>query len=292
MTDQIRLIISNPGHNPTDHEGAARLLGIDVDKLQGKASYGVPEIWFAGPPIPTDETAQALIARGFRIVVVNSRKLARVPDPELVHAFSFGPEAMTLQTDNGEIELPYTTNVAIVLGRPHESAAASLKTRRSSRASFAGMLSVDDLVRGPGQGAGAEGAEETAYQPFVDLYAATPDGIRRFSSVLGIVRFQGLGDKVQIRASANLEVYADELEGHFPNCRSDRRLVDLVLRDPNPPRPDERRVGYSFATPQLRELLDSIDPNLAALPQPDLASRLVFLTLTRNRLSGPHPAGS
>lgn len=292
MSDQIRLIISNPDHDPTDHEEAARLLGFATETFEGKARYGVPEIWFAGAPLPTDETAQALIARGFRIAVVGSGKLARVPNSQLVRSFSFGEAAITMEIEgDGEpVELPYQTHVAIVVGRPHESAVATLKARRSSRPSWSGLPTVDELVRGQSQGSLPGSSPEDSYQPFVDLYAATSDGIQRFSAMLGMVRFHGLGKKVQIRATENLDVYADELESHFPKSRTDRRLVDLVLREPNPPRPDERRTGYSFATPRLKELLQSIDPHLAALPQTDLASRLVFLTLTRNRLSTAGPS--
>lgn len=286
MNDQIRLIISNPEHKPTDHEAAARLLGFELATLEGKARYGVPEIWFAGEPGPTDDTAQALVARGFRIAVVSGRKLARVPSPEAVRTFAFGDDAMTLETDQGAVELPYTTPVAIVVGRPHEPATAGLTARRASRSSWSGLPTVDELVRGQSGASMPGAAPENAYQPFVDLYAVNQEGIHRYAAVLGLVRFHGLGAKVKIRAADNLEAYADELELRFTNSRTDRRLVDLVLREPNPPRPDDRRAGYSYATPRLRELLESIDPDLARLPQPDLVSRLVFLTLTRNRTTG------
>ena len=83
-----------------------------------------------------------------------------------------------------------------------------------------------------------------------------------------------------------------ECENRFENAYVDRRLVDMTLRGsarvvtgasaPDPREP--LRMGFSYATQALTELLASLSPDLNDVAQPDLSSRLAYLT-TRSRIS-------
>ena len=80
-----------------------------------------------------------------------------------------------------------------------------------------------------------------------------------------------------------------ECENRFDNVHVDRRLEDMTLRGPTrvvteAVAAQPTRTGFSYATEALAGLLGSLSPDLTDISQPDLSSRLAYLT-NRSRIS-------
>ena len=84
-----------------------------------------------------------------------------------------------------------------------------------------------------------------------------------------------------------------ECENRFEEAYFDHRLVDMRIRGtapvvtetrPSQPPGTPPRTGFSYATEALAGLLGSLSPDLKHISQPDLSSRLAYLT-NRARIS-------
>jgi hypothetical protein len=279
MADTVSLIVSNPPHSASEGEDLARLVEIDAEEAGRKIAYALPEIWFAhGDRERVEEAARALGRAGLDVIVADGRELAALAITASIRSFEFGDAGLALHTSGADADLRYEGRMCIVRSRPDDRSSGATRAigRRSSS-----VFSFSDRISGPSLG-GAEESEQ-ADPPFIDLYVSLPQGTERYRAAIGKVSFAGLGKNVQPRAIDNLGAMAEALVSRFSNAREDHRLVGMTLRVPHPIRPDDRRRGYSYATPALDALLATIDPALADISHSDLASRLSFLTLTRER---------
>lgn len=144
-------------------------------------------------------------------------------------------------------------------------------------------LTPDALVgRAEGGGAAAgPGQPDPEHVAFVDLYVPGRKHTDRYSFVEGTTAFPGRTDATGGSAVEQLASLAAECEKRFSHAVFDRRGEGMRIRCrllvgeyPH----DERRKGYSFATRALSQLLERISPDLKRATEPELASRLVFLT--------------
>jgi len=142
------------------------------------------------------------------------------------------------------------------------------------------MLSYRDRLLEAASGGGNVTGDASEYVPFLDLFVFDGATTGRIAVVQNAVNFAGLG-RVEPSAASNMQALVESCEGHFVRARFDRRLVGMRVRSrwgESRPRGAEHRVGLSYASPGLLELLGSVDPALAEISQPELASRLVYLT--------------
>ncbi len=258
-----------------------------------KANYPVPEIWLAGEEDQRmQEAADTLGQSGLVVALVNGDALCEIPARSNVTSFAFGEGRLSMQLEGGELELPYDAPVTAVYCTPRgqvEEARRSggggltegLRQRSSSifmtRDSLVGFGGLGGRSSQAGFG-GEEGAVEAA---FMDLYTGGADP-RRLGFVLGAVDFAGLGELALENPIANLEMFVQEFDEKFEQGTVDRRLIDLQPRQ----RPmvgeaqasAPERKGYSYATQALARLLESISPDLKAMSQFELSSRLAYIT--------------
>jgi hypothetical protein len=101
------------------------------------------------------------------------------------------------------------------------------------------------------------------------------------SVIQDAVDFSGL-PTTQRRAADNMALFVAACADQLVEARIDRRLVGMrwrrrpAVKAPLPE--DSRRKGFSFATARLSQLLESISPELRDVSDPDLSSRLAYLT--------------
>ncbi len=283
MTNPI-LIISNPPQTQPDFRAAAPLFGLSAAEVRMKANYGVPEIWFAD----NEETrvlavAESLQEAGFRISLQNGKDVADVPKQTSVKSFSFAESSLVFDLGNTELTLPYDSSCFAVLCQPRdessgESRASSANALRNS-VSLASQWersgerqSMHDLMFG-----------QAADTQFLDIYSDQNGTLSRVSLFDDVVDFQDLPKRMPGDPSY-LATFTTVFTERFPQAQLDKRLVGMRLRR----RPtvsgvqaqddDPRRRLYSFATTALKKLLESISEDLADLGEPELSSRLAFLT--------------
>jgi len=117
--------------------------------------------------------------------------------------------------------------------------------------------------------------------PFFDIYELKDGTLLRMSVIQDVVDFSGL-PTAQRRAADNMALFVAEFTDRLVQARVDRRLVGMRWRRrptvSAPLREDIRRKGFSFATAKLSHLLESISPELRDVSDPDLSSRLAYLT--------------
>jgi hypothetical protein len=274
---RYQLVVSDPPQRGANADAAARYLGLTPEQFLGKASYPVPEIWFAHPDqVRVQETAQALRVAGCRIRVVPAEAIARIPARRRVRAFSFELSSFVAHCDDGDVAAPYDGPVVAVFCRPREHGVerpSGLRPRRSSA-----FFSYKDrlLESGPAAPATLDEPEDT---PFLDFYLGGDGASQRLTVLQNAVSFAGLG-RVQPRAASNMEALVGSCEDRFGQTRVDRRLEGMRLRARGSVRPpgSEHRRGFSFASPGLSSLLASVAGGLDGVSQPELAARLAFLT--------------
>ena len=226
-------------------------------------------------------------------VAVAGQDLAAIPVLAMVKSFAFTDSGLTLNLEDSEVNLSHDQKLIAVFCQPRPAAAESsgvavnpltegLRQRRS------GVFMARDSLIGFGAGTRSSlsgGEAESAESPFFDIYvpgespSARP---RRLALVQDQVDFSGLGDLKLPRAGDNMVMFVAEFEDKFSEARMDRRLVGMQPRSramvsKRTPISGERK-GFSFATAALSQLLESLSPDLKAVNQFDLASRLAYLT--------------
>lgn len=272
-----RIVVSDPPQERLNADAAARHLGLTPEQFAGKVAYPVPEIWFAHPdPLRVQETTVALRDAGCRVRVVGAESLARFPARRRVRAFSFDAAGFVAHLDDGDLTVAYDASLVAVFCRPRESGAERVTVPRARRSSA--LFSYRDrlLESGPIAAPAADVGDDT---PFLDLYVGANGSSHRLTVLQNAVSFAGLG-RMQPRAAANMEALVGSCEDRFGHARVDRRLVGMRLRARGSVRPPgaEHRRGFSFASPGLSALLAAVAEGLAHLSQPELSTRLAFLT--------------
>ena len=246
-----------------------------------KAAYGVPEIWFAQEDrAALEETAAALTEAGLRTVVVEGSDLVDMPPQSPAVSVAFEDDGLRIDGDGSERMVAYDIPAIAVFGRPHPSEGQAHRTG----ASISAQLSSRGRLRRRTPNLGAEeGASD--FSAFLDLYLPSDEGLRRISIVNGVTDVSGLPK--DLAGPFGIFNVVKECEARFHNSHFDRRLVDMRLRGgvrllvpPGPP----HRTGFSYATTALGELLGSLSPDLGDASQPDLSSRLAYLT-RRSRIA-------
>jgi hypothetical protein len=272
------LLISNPPHGSVDAAQAASHFGLAAAEVGMKANYGLPEIWFTtDDEASLQDTAAALDAAGLKTVLVAGSDLVAIPPQSPAESFVFTDEGLQLDGDGSGWTLAYDAPLVAVFGRPRVEA----QEARAPASSVASQLSSwGKGFRRPGGDAG--GPVELGASPFLDLYVSSEAGPRRISIVPEVTDFSRLPDDHPHGLSAMQNLVA-ECESRFENAYVDRRLVDMTLRGiarvvTGNPDLDPPRRGFSYATQALEDLLASLSPDLKDVAQPDLSSRLAYLT--------------
>lgn len=287
------LIISDPPHHVDDVKPAASVFGLAAAEIRLKVNYPVPEIWIA----EDDERRIALACEqlknnGFSVIVAPGSTVAEVPEATPVAAFEFGSDGLMLRTGTEKAVLAYDTPVVAVFCQP---LAPPRLSRTSSPVLAARVSHYVDITQGDRQ-SGSEIAPQKAPAAFLDLYTLAEGPTRRFTFAQDVVDFTGLGTPSR-RANDNLLQLVAEYQSSFPHAILDRRCVamrvrrntmvtDQRLSDPTGRRSDPtgRRRGFSYGTTALTKVLESIAPSLKTAEQPELSSRLVYLTHRRSAL--------
>ena len=286
------LVVSNPPHGEVDLARAAPSLGLAPAEVRMKANYPVPEIWLAAE----DESSMAAAADGLRgaglqVAVVAGQRLSEVPPRSTVNSFAFGDSALSLRLEDGELELPYDSQVTAVYCTPRGAVEEARRTgggglTEGLRQRSSGIFMARDSLVGFGAlgGRSSQSGDEAApvEAAFVDIYASAAGTPQRLSVVVGDVDFSGLGGEQLPNLIGNLEIFVQEFESKFEGGTVDRRLLDMRARQ----RPmvgggsaeAPERKGFSYATQALAMLLESISPDLEGISQFELSSRLAFLT--------------
>ena len=288
------LIISDPPHEDLDPALAAPCFGLSPAEVRMKANYPIPEVWLTDSEgVKLDPAADILRTAGLNIVSVPGRDLAEIPQQTMVKSFAFTDTGLTLNLEDSQVDLSHDQKLVAVFCQPRPGTGGSsgiaanpmtegLRQRRS------GVFMARDTLMGFGTGtrpslAGVE--EENAESPFLDIYVPGKSSGApplRLALVQDQVDFSGLGDLKLPRAADNMVMFVAELEDRFSAARVDRRLVGMQRRSramvsKRAPISGERK-GFSFATAALSQLLESLSPDLKAINQFDLASRLAYLT--------------
>jgi hypothetical protein len=278
-----RLVLSNPPQAAVKADEAARQLGLTPEQFRGKAAYTVPEIWFAHPDRQrAEETAHALEAAGCRVSIAWSDTLAGFPARQRVRGFSFSDKALIVQFEGGEASIHYDDPIVAVFCRPREQLPDLAQAARPRRTSQVLTYRESLLEAAPAASALREGDVDV---PYLDLFVSNGGGeARRFSVLQNAVSFSGLG-RVQPRAATNMEALVGSCADRFARATFDRRLVGMRLRHRGNARPagSEHRRGFSYASPGLHALLTAVGQHIEGISQPELATRLAFLTLHGER---------
>jgi len=249
MTNPALIVSSPPQHQP-DFEVAAPVFWLSAIELRMKSNYNIPEIWFADSDDDAiAATAEYLKESGFRFCVMHGQEIADVPNQQSVESFSFIDSGLVLNLGHAELKVEYDAPVVVILCQPQ-----------------------------------AKGKVEAADRsPFLDIYTTQDGNLSRATVFETAADFSSLPETPK-DSTDNLAMLLAELESRFSRIRVDKRLVGMRLRDKQiisevpGPETDRGRKRYSFATRELASLLESIATELKDISQPDLSSRLIYLT--------------
>ncbi len=195
--------------------------------------------------------ATALRGTGFTISILNGAALAGLPWPEPVSSLAFDASYLQASFRNEGFTIRYDAEVVGVYCRPPAD--------RSVKASL-------DLGRAVASGHGPTVAEAIQWQTILDLYFLEERSLRRVTVVPDVLGLDGERLLRELRRFRNLRL-DDRLSGVRPRAA-------YVMGTANREGPERRR--YSFGTLLLRQVLESISPELRAVPQYEFGSRLAY----------------
>jgi len=246
------LVVSNPPHGPeVDVETAAGLLELDVFATRLKAVFKAPEIMFASDPARAEEFARALADTGMSVSVVPGGTLSEIPWPEPVSSLSFDVSHLRVTVQNEGVDVPYDAEIVGVHYRP--------PVERS-------LVEAVNLERAVASGHGPTIAQAIQRKEVVDLYFLDDGTVRRITIVPELLR-------------AEADHLMKQLGRRCKRLALDERLVGVRPRAPWTPdahaHATERR-RFSYGTLLLMQVLESISPELRAIPQLELGSRLAY----------------
>ena len=250
MTPLPPLVISNPPHGTLDAQRAATLLGLLPVEVMLKFGYTIPEIWLAPDDLAAATAAATeLAAAGLSVSALPAEEFRDVPAQQPVDGFAF--EGTKLIVEREEAEHVLTPDLPLLAGA---------------------CTPAGSSTSGP-DGRGAWGS-------FVDIYVTLDAQLYRFGVIQGRTDFSGLPGVAMLSAAARLAKFVAECETRLTHAVVDHRLLHLRLRrrlSASPTSGPQRR-GFSCASPGFNELMSRLSPDLADISQPELCSRLVYLT--------------
>lgn len=279
------LVISDPPQGDVDFRQAAPCFGLTPAEVRMKANYQVPEIWIADVDEQKVEATVGLLRKaGLRVAHRSGQDLQSIPAPQTVRSFQFAANGLRISLDGGEAEISYDAPMVGIFCQPLRSGFDSrpaghdsLKDRMAH-----GGIALGDSKRGSSlEGMLAAKRPHLEEAPFFDIYELKDGGMMRLSVIQDVVDFSGL-PATHRRAADNMALFVSACADRLTEARIDRRLVGMRWRrrpTVSAPLPeDSRRKGFSFATARLSQLLESISPELRDVSDPDLSSRLAYLT--------------
>lgn len=242
------IVLSNPPHGLVDAKRAAPQLDLLPVEMVLKSHYPIPEIWLIrDDSAAADGAAQALRDAGLAVRTAPAAALGSLPAQAVAEAFSFADDGLTLMLDEHDVVLPYDLPVVLVACSPRDAPTET-------------------------EGTGAWGV-------FVDLYTDVTGGLVRFGISATTTDFAALQGTTIAGPAGRLGRLLQECEARFKRLVVDRRLMHLQLRRKQlPPPPGVQRKGFSFGTPALQALLQSVAPQSPRMNQCEFCSRLVYLT--------------
>ena len=274
------LVVSDPPHDEVDVGSAAGLLGLNSAEMRMKANYGAPEIWLAlADEREAADAVEELRGFGLSTSVVEARGLLSTPGPSPAASFSFGESGFVARYTDGDVELPFDVPVHAVFCKPP----AGFRSQTSPRdGSTVGRTTTGVLLATRG-GASHQllKAEALELMSSVDLYTHSEGVLSRVSIAQDLVDFSGLEALKQPSAGANMGVCIAECQRRFEQFTLDARLENVRPRQRASvgsagAEADNRRL-YSFGTLGLGQLLEAVSPELKAITQYELGSRLSCL---------------
>jgi hypothetical protein len=245
------LVVSDPPHGEVDLEAAGKLLDLDGFATRLKASFQAPEVMFASDAESAASFASSLRGAGFDVVVLGGGTLCDPPWPDPVSTLAFDVSFLSATTRGEVIRVPYDAEVVGVHCQPPD-----YRTMRPS----------EDLERAIASEHGPTIAEAMQLTSILDLYFREEGSLRRVTLV---------PDRLKLEPAQLLK----EIGRRFKHLELDARLVGVRPRAPfgtGKGFDGSERRRYSFGTLMLREVLESIAPELRAVPQYEFGSRLAY----------------
>lgn len=276
MQPQI-LVVSDPPHREVDLEAVAAILGLELADARLKIDFPAPEVLAASDPDRAVAMAASLRGAGLRVKVIDGQELAGVPWPAPADSFELRSEGLLARFAAHDIEVPYDTPVVGVYCKPPADFPEGGPDGETA------ALTPDDD--------GFTIAEAIEWMANLDLYFTRGGVLRRVSIVQDATDFSGLGDMRRATLAENMAAIVAECDRRFAHIELDSRLENV--------RPRHRfsggdygfdmdlRKAFSFGTLLLRQVLDSISPELRDVPQYELGSRLAYVL---SRHAGDEPA--
>jgi len=245
------LVVSDPPHGEVDLDAAARLLDLDGFATRLKASFGAPEVMFSSDAQSAAGFASFLRGTGFDVAVLSGETLTDPPWPDPVSTLVFDTSSLQATTRGESFRVSYDAEVVGVHCQPPD---------------YRSMRPTEELERAIVSAHGPTIAEAIQRTSIIDLYYRDDGSLRRVTIVPDRLRLQ----------PANL---VKELGRRFKRLALDARLVGVRPRAPfsvGGGFDGSERRRYSFGTLMLREVLESIAPELRAIPQYEFGSRLAY----------------
>jgi hypothetical protein len=257
------LVVADPPHGDVDIDAAAATLGLAVDIARLKVAFPAPEVLSASNQYRANEVADALTHAGLGVRVFDCALLGDVPWGTPVSTFAFGDDGLRVRAGGEESEIASDEPVLAVYAEPPEGFQAPFSRRTK------------------GASPGLSFAEDMEWMPRLDLYFEHDGALDRVMLVPGVTDFSGVADAHGEDDLASLRATVAECERRFTDLYLDTRLQHV--------RPRQRfvmgetgfdidlRKLYSFGTLLLRQVLDSVSPELRDLPQYELGSRMSYV---------------
>lgn len=247
------LVVSDPPHGEVDLEIAAALLGLDVFSTRLKANFAAPEVMLASDPEKASRFAAQLRAVGFNASILDGGTLRDLPWPDPASSLMFDASDMRATVRGAVVDIPYQSEVVGVYCRPP----GDDRTRRTN-------VEIDRAVASDH---GPTIAAAIQRRSILDLYFHDAGSLRRVTIVPDWLKAdEGAVIKEFVKRSKSLRLDT-RLEGVRPRA-------PFVIGGAAHQGPERRR--YSFGTLLLREVLESISPDLRAVPQYEFGSRLAY----------------
>ena len=261
------LVVSDPPHEDVDLDAAAKLLRLDPFATRLKCVFAAPEIMEAAGPEQASEFAEALGSTGFNVVMLPGGVLAEVPWPDPVSTMTLDATSLQMSTRADSYRLAYDADVLGVYCRPpQEPATSSTVQIERAIASEHGPTIADAIHR----------------RTILDLYFRDGPALRRATVVPELLKLDA-------------ERVVRDLRRRFEHLRLDDRLAGVRPRLPyqrlGEAAEGAERRRYSFGTHMLYHVLESISPELRAVPQYELGSRLAYALSPSSRRAAGGPAG-
>ncbi|MDH3206497.1 MAG: hypothetical protein OEO79_07790 [Gemmatimonadota bacterium] len=247
------LVVSDPPHRDVDIDIAAALLGLDVFGTRLKANFAAPEVMLASDAEKATRFTAQLRAVGFDASILQGATLRDLPWPDLASSLAFDASGMRATVQDTVIDIPYDSEIVGVHCRPP----GDDRTRRTTV----------DIDRAVASGHGPTIAAAIERRGILDLYFLHDAAVRRVTIVPDWLDVDEEGVmKELVKRAKHLRLDA--------RLRGVRPRAPFMVGDAGHDGPERRR--YSFGTQLLREVLESISPDLRAVPQYEIGSRLAY----------------